>query len=175
MQRQTPVCESMGVSNERLNLNLRSTKEDKKKHAHTCTHRIKVIYFPLWRKQNRKVCICISTLFIYSRACVWLWKHQHENSLLSRWLFEPITHAYRLANIVGRCHCKHRNYLLISSQLCAHLRSRLPLPRLSSPTIPSSRRSPQPDERPAKPRRSCRAGRHRRSQLTVGLRSLRVL
>lgn len=56
------------------------------------------------------------------------------------------------------------SYLLLSLQLRPHLCSHLPPQRpLSFPIAPSSQRSPQLDERPAKLRRSCRAGRLRRA------------
>ena len=142
VQRQTPVCESMGVSNERLNLNLRSTKEDKKKHAHTRTHRIKVIYFPLWKKQKKE------RLHLYChsmRPCVCVAVEASAWKLIIVVVAVPANHTRLSANDVGRCRCKHRNYLLISAQLYAHLCPRLPLPHLSSPITPLL--SPQPSAR----------------------------
>lgn len=68
-------------------------------------------------------------------------------------------HRRRSVHVIDGCHCKLWSYLLISLQLGLHLGRIGPLRCLSAP------RGPQAHERPAKPWRSCWAGRLRRSQL----------
>ena len=133
VKRQTPVCESMGVSNKRLNLNLRSSEEDKEKHTHKHTED-KGNLFPWVEKAEKGRFACAFTQCACVSVCT--------DAEASAWRLIIVRLAVRnnhnrlSVNIVDRCHCKHWNYLLISLQLCTHLCSRLPLPHLSSPITP---------------------------------------
>lgn len=136
---------------------LRRTKDTKVVHTHT-----KGNLFSLWKKaKKRKVCIFSAAVCTCSRGNI---------SMETHYCCVSCSHQSRAAICEHCCRAPliSSHYVPISSLVCLFRPSPLPEP-------PSTCRSPQRDERPAKLRRSCREGRHHRAQLTAGHRSLRVL